>query len=262
MAPFGLGDRVAAGSAGVPGDSVGPQARAISQLDLDGARHPATDSRVEQDVNRIERAVRRAINPLSTRVTMLVQSPTGLVRTSLARVWRPGELVTYPDDEGGFTGHLEGESGMVSVVARLPVVYRLARRARQRAAVQALSSGHGSQPRPGRRAARGVDASEREAGVGNALVPNVIGVSYDDACVMLARLGLGAREPEGTATSLSGVVVNQYPDSGAVVPEGTVVTLWVHRGPGSAGVREPRRPRPDPSQQRGLLDERTGRAIG
>jgi hypothetical protein len=43
------------------------------------------------------------------------------------------------------------------------------------------------------------------------------------------------------------VVTDQSPESGAKVPRGSSIRLWLYYGDGgSAGVREPRRPRPDP----------------
>jgi hypothetical protein len=47
-----------------------------------------------------------------------------------------------------------------------------------------------------------------------------------------------------------GVVTDQSPESGARVPAESPVTLWVGRGGGSAGDREPRRPKPDPLSAR------------
>jgi hypothetical protein len=46
------------------------------------------------------------------------------------------------------------------------------------------------------------------------------------------------------------VVVDQSPESGAAVPPGSAVTLWIDGG--DSGVREPRRPSPEP---------RTGRKV-
>ncbi len=58
-----------------------------------------------------------------------------------------------------------------------------------------------------------------------------------------------------------GVVTDQSPESGAKVPAGSSVTLWIERGGGS-GVREPRRPKPVPKQAREMRDEHTDEAVG
>jgi hypothetical protein len=39
------------------------------------------------------------------------------------------------------------------------------------------------------------------------------------------------------------------------------VRLWLGRGPGDAGVREPLHPRPTPRATGGAIDETTGQAI-
>jgi hypothetical protein len=80
-------------------------------------------------------------------------------------------------------------------------------------------------------------------------VPNVIGMTWADARRVLADKGLiaiesGSSRPPAAGEMPSGAVTDQSPESGARVPAGSSVTLWVRRGGGSAGVREPRRPLP------------------
>lgn len=85
-------------------------------------------------------------------------------------------------------------------------------------------------------------------------VPSVVGMSWSEALGRLTAIGLVAVGPdpdESPTLRERGVVTDQSPESGARVPAGSVVTLWLDRGGGS-GVREPRRPRPQP---------RSGRAI-
>lgn len=94
-------------------------------------------------------------------------------------------------------------------------------------------------------------------------VPNVIGRRLDEAQVVLHRAGLVATEQDADAPPLdvlSWPVVDQSPESGARVPTGSTVRLWLDRG-GGAGVREPRRPRPDPKTGRKMLDEFTDEAV-
>jgi hypothetical protein len=81
------------------------------------------------------------------------------------------------------------------------------------------------------------------------VVPNVIGMTWADGRRALAEKGLiaiepGAVRPPAAGEIPSGAVTDQSPESGARVAAGSSVTLWVGRGGGSAGVREPRRPLP------------------
>jgi hypothetical protein len=93
------------------------------------------------------------------------------------------------------------------------------------------------------------------------VVPNVIGLSWDDAQQVLRDNGLLAigSDPDGPPTASLGVpngmVTDQSPESGAKVPPGSAVRLWLSPGGGSAGVREPLRPRPNPRSGREMRDE-------
>ena len=92
-------------------------------------------------------------------------------------------------------------------------------------------------------------------------VPNVVGLQWNEAREVLLRAGLigVGNEPDGlpprggSADLSEAVVVDQSPESGAKVPAGTQVTLWIGRG--GSGVREPRRPRPTPRAGRAMLDD-------
>jgi PASTA domain len=103
---------------------------------------------------------------------------------------------------------------------------------------------------------------------GRNVVPSVIGLSWDDAREVLRDHGLVAVGPDPDGPPLAalgwpdGVVTDQSPESGARVPVGTPVTLWLERGGGSAGVREPRRPKPDPKSGRAMRYETTDEAVG
>ena len=63
------------------------------------------------------------------------------------------------------------------------------------------------------------------------------------------------------AESRDSVVTDQSPESGAKLPTGSAVTLWVERGGGS-GVREPRRPEPEPRTGYALRVEPSDEAVG
>jgi DNA-binding Lrp family transcriptional regulator len=98
-------------------------------------------------------------------------------------------------------------------------------------------------------------------------VPNVIGMSWDDARHVLQKnrlVGVGP-DPDGPPLGAlgwpDGVVTDQSPESGAKVPAGSTVTLWVERGGGS-GVREPRRPKPEPLAGREMHLEPSDEAVG
>lgn len=97
-------------------------------------------------------------------------------------------------------------------------------------------------------------------------VPDVVGLSCEQAREILLERHLVpiASDPRDAPPAAgdwqSAVVTDQSPESGAKVPAGTRVTLWLGRG-GSAGVREPRRPSPGPRSLRAMRDERTGETL-
>jgi len=101
----------------------------------------------------------------------------------------------------------------------------------------------------------------------NVRVPNVLGMSWEEAHQALHARGLFGvgPNPDGAPMDVTNwsdaKVVDQSPESGAKVPTGTSVTLWVMRGGGSAGVREPRRPLPGPQSAREMRYE-SDEAIG
>jgi transposase-like protein len=98
------------------------------------------------------------------------------------------------------------------------------------------------------------------------VVPNLVGMLWESAHAALQRNGLVAAgpDPDGPPMTVSdwphSVVTDQSPEAGATVPPGARVTLWVDRGGGS-GVREPRRPKPDPKTGRKMWDEVTDEAV-
>ena len=89
----------------------------------------------------------------------------------------------------------------------------------------------------------------RRAPARSVRVPDVVGLRLELAISALRRRGLVAvgSDPEvplGTLDLPGSMVTDQSPESGASVPAGSRVVLWADSGEG--GVREPRRPRPDP----------------
>jgi DNA-binding Lrp family transcriptional regulator len=104
-------------------------------------------------------------------------------------------------------------------------------------------------------------AAQLRRRVSSVTVPNVIGMSWDRARDVLHDAGLigVGTDPDGPPSS--GVVTDQSPESGARVPAGAMITLWVDRGGGS-GVREPRRPIPEPRSGRALRDELSNESVG
>jgi hypothetical protein len=128
-------------------------------------------------------------------------------------------------------------------------------------------------PRDAVLAAEAAVATERLVGErrrrSSVVVPNVISQCWDDAQQALRDAGLVAvgRDSEDSEMLAAlgwpgGVVTDQSPESGAKVPAGSPVTLWIERGGGSAGVREPRRPKPSPRSARELRLEPSDEAVG
>jgi hypothetical protein len=97
------------------------------------------------------------------------------------------------------------------------------------------------------------------------LVPNVVGLDWIQAREVLAGSELVAINAQPDAATDPGsrgwVITDQSPESGARVPAGSIVRLWL-RGDGDAGVREPRRPRPTPRSSGATLPEPRDQAIG
>jgi len=98
------------------------------------------------------------------------------------------------------------------------------------------------------------------------VVPNVIGRSWVEARDLLIAKqlvgGLDPSSPMASTLELPGTVVDQSPESGARVAPGAMVMLWLRPDSGgSAGVREPRRPRPTPKTGRALEYDPTEEAV-
>jgi hypothetical protein len=101
------------------------------------------------------------------------------------------------------------------------------------------------------------------------VVPNVIGLCWDDAQQALGKAGLVGVASDSDDTPLlaalgwpGAVVTDQSPESAAKVPARSRVTLWMQPVGGSAGVREPRRPKPSPKSAYELRPEPSDEAVG
>jgi hypothetical protein len=100
-------------------------------------------------------------------------------------------------------------------------------------------------------------------------VPDVVGLARDEARARLngSELRVISADPDGLPIELVGlpgsIVKDQIPESGAMVPRGSSVRLWLDGGGDDGpGVREPRRPAPDPRTARQMRDEATDEAVG
>lgn len=95
-----------------------------------------------------------------------------------------------------------------------------------------------------------------------------MGLTLDEARSVLMGIGLVPVGPDPDAAPLTsagwpdGVVVDQRPYPGTVLAIGSPVMVWIERGPGSAGVREPRRPIVRPRTASGMVDEQSGEGVG
>ncbi len=100
-------------------------------------------------------------------------------------------------------------------------------------------------------------------------VPDVVGLTVAEALGILTGTGLDAVSAtpdialhDDLDDLRPTVVVRQYPDPGTRIAAASTVRLWLERGDGEAGVREPRRPYPPPRTAVGEHDELTGQAVG
>lgn len=120
------------------------------------------------------------------------------------------------------------------------------------------------EPDPLRRAA---DEAARDLAARPVTVPDVIGMTWAAARLRLQeeRLDIVSADPELPPfldpEAADFRVVDQKPAAGERVPAHTAVTVWLRRGPGSAGVHAPLRPPPDPRARRGAVDETTGESV-
>lgn len=99
-------------------------------------------------------------------------------------------------------------------------------------------------------------------------VPDVVAVAWPRAQQVLRAAGLVAvivdpvDFPAAVPAPEEWHVVEQKPAAGGLLARGSAISLWLSRGPGSAGVREPRRLPPDPSAGRGARDETADEPVG
>lgn len=99
-------------------------------------------------------------------------------------------------------------------------------------------------------------------------VPDVVAAAWPRAQQLLRTAGLRGIVvdpvdfPAAVAAPEDWQVVEQKPQAGGLLARGSAVSLWLSRGPGSAGVREPRRLPPDPRSARGARDEPADEPVG
>jgi hypothetical protein len=99
------------------------------------------------------------------------------------------------------------------------------------------------------------------------VVPNVVGMSWPVAQHRLMEENLHPVIADPAPMPFLGPeaadfqVVDQKPTAGERVGPHSPVTVWLHRGPGSAGDRAPLEPPPDPRARRGAIDEETGESV-
>ncbi|MCE0762245.1 PASTA domain-containing protein [Pseudonocardia kujensis] len=119
-------------------------------------------------------------------------------------------------------------------------------------------------PEPLRRAA---DEAARDLAARPVTVPDVVGTTWAAARLRLQeeRLDIVSADPDLPPflgpEAADFRVVDQKPPAGERVAAYTAVTVWLRRGPGSAGVTAPLRPPPDPRERRGAVDEATGESV-
>jgi hypothetical protein len=112
---------------------------------------------------------------------------------------------------------------------------------------------------------RAVDEAARQVAALTAVVPDVVGLSWEEARDALLQAHLVAVDPDlppFLGWELSGfVVVEQKPVAGTRLAPHSPVTLWLERGPGPAGVRSPLHPPPPLKTIHGAVDETTGESV-
>ncbi|MCX5284939.1 PASTA domain-containing protein [Streptomyces sp. NBC_00198] len=98
----------------------------------------------------------------------------------------------------------------------------------------------------------------RTPGTPEVRVPRLVGLMAVDARETAEARGvlLAAPDRPDFPSTVVDYVVRQFPQPGAELPRGTVVTVWFDLGDaeGGAGVREPRPPRPPSGGTRRELD--------
>jgi len=214
----------------------GPGSRDREPDPLAALGHVGTVRRMLDEVEL--RAVRSA--RLRGRSWAEIATRLGVTRQSAWEKWRDLDGPTGPDEP--VAGSAVPESDEVWLAAEREIG-RMGRRGKR-------APGHGSADQGGR--GRVV------------VVPNVVGLAVIVARRELESRGLvpASGDPEGVLdmARAGSVVTDQSPESGANVPPGTKVLLWIDRGEG--GVREPRRPGPDPLPAAKYLPDPADEAVG
>ncbi|MBO0839993.1 MAG: PASTA domain-containing protein [Sciscionella sp.] len=87
-------------------------------------------------------------------------------------------------------------------------------------------------------------------------VPDLSGLSVDEAIAIAARLELSLVTADGQPLTGPGLITSQQPAPGELLARHSAITVWI-AGPGGddAGVREPRTPPPATHPHRAEADE-------
>ncbi|EXG79016.1 Stk1 family PASTA domain-containing Ser/Thr kinase [Cryptosporangium arvum] len=97
----------------------------------------------------------------------------------------------------------------------------------------------GQDPAPGQKLPENGTVTVRISKANRVLVPDVKGLTFDDAKSRLENAGLKARKAEAASDKAAGTVISQTPDQNTKQNRGTTVTLTVSTGPTASDSPDP-----------------------